>query len=80
MTANLPEPVPRCGRHGPMVLIPPARQDALARWCGVWYECAHPFPRCGSTVLFQSRELRAQLDEQRARSSTLNPATEGSGV
>lgn len=68
MTANLPEPLPRCPKHGTaLTLIPLSRQDALARWCGVWYECAHPFPRCGATVLFQSKELCAQLDEQRAR-------------
>lgn len=78
MTALPPEPLPRCTKHGTvMSLIPPSRQSELTRWCGVWYECAHPFPRCGNTFLFQSQELRAQLDEQRARCSTLNPATEG---
>jgi hypothetical protein len=68
VTANLPAPVPRCIKHGtPMSLIPPGRQDQIARWCGVWYECTHPFPRCGNTTLFQSVELRAQLAEQAAR-------------
>lgn len=68
MTANLPEPLPRCHTHGTaMALIPPSRQAALTRWCGVWYECNHPWPHCGNTFLFHSKELLAQLDEQRAR-------------
>jgi len=68
MPANLPAPVPRCSKHGtPMALIPPARQDRTARWCGVWYECTHPWPRCWNTHLFESVELRAQLAEQGTR-------------
>lgn len=68
MTETLPEPVPRCERHGPMRLRPLAGQTREQLWCGIWYDCAFPTFRCGTSTLIESKELRAQLAEQRARS------------
>ena len=69
---TLPAPVPRCEKHGPMTLRTPAGQTKEQSWCGVWYDCAFPEFRCGTSFLFESRELRAQLAEQRALLDT-NP-------
>lgn len=55
-------PIPRC----PVDEIPLTLRTGLsseARFCGTWYDC----PRCHYTVLLPSRELTAQLDEQRRR-------------
>lgn len=68
MTANLPEPVPHCEKHGPMTLRPLAEQSKETAWCGAWYDCrfAEHGHECSRSTLIPSKELRAQLDDQRA--------------
>lgn len=68
MTENLPEPIPRCVKHGPMTLRPAAGQTKEQLWCGTWYDCTFPEfgHKCSITVLIQSKELLAQLAEQAA--------------
>lgn len=62
MTPTLPMELPKCQTHGiQMVLRPLVHQTPEQKFCGAWYDC----PACTSTVLFQSPELRAQLDEMR---------------
>lgn len=63
---NLPQTLPRCAQHGEMMLRPVARQTRDSQFCGTWYDCQ----RCGSSVLFESPELQAQLAEQRAALAT----------
>ncbi|MFJ1757593.1 hypothetical protein [Kitasatospora sp. NPDC088134] len=56
----LPDPLPRCRRHGRMRLRPPGTREQ--EFCGVWYRCAAP--ECAATVLVASAGLRAQLAAQ----------------
>lgn len=74
--AQLPAPVPRCEKHGPMTLRPLAGQTKEQAWCGIWYDCAFPGLRCGASVLLESAELRAQLAEQAAGRALLDTLTE----
>lgn len=53
-----PRPVcPSSPDHGRLVLRDRVGTPEQA-WCGAWYDCADP--RCSSSVLFPSPELRAE--------------------
>ncbi len=52
---------PACKRHGATELRPLLRQTPEQRFCGVWYDCT----RCGSSVLYPSKELEAELRGER---------------
>ncbi|MFJ5927973.1 hypothetical protein ACIQF6_35800 [Kitasatospora sp. NPDC092948] len=56
----LPDPLPRCRRHGRMRLRPPETREQ--EFCGVWYRCAAP--ECAATALVASAGLQAQLAAQ----------------
>lgn len=60
---NLPAERPRCQRHGPMQLR--GGHTAEQQWCGTWYDCAAA--DCRTSTLLTSPALRAELDEQHAR-------------
>lgn len=51
--------------HGYMELRPLTNQTKEQQWCGVWYDCREA--HCRSSVLYQSKELKAQLAEQMHR-------------
>jgi len=53
----------RCPIHDiGMTPRPLSLQSKEARWCGAWWDC----PKCHSSILFESPELRSQLAQQRA--------------
>jgi len=68
-------PIPACDKHGPMTLVEPGTKEQA--FCGTWYACQNPRPRCGDSVLLMSRELITQLDEQRTPAGTSQPKGTG---
>lgn len=54
--------IPRCPQHK-IPLIHREHPSADAYFCGTWYDC----PQCAYSVLFPSKELTAQLTNQRER-------------
>lgn len=57
----------RCPQHPKvnMVQRPQSRQTKEQKFCGAWWDC--PEPGCGSSILFESPELRAQLAQMGRR-------------
>ncbi len=63
---SLPMVLPTCPsseEHGQLILRSQDYQTYEQKFCGTWYDC----PVCRSSVLFESPELKAQLDEQKDR-------------
>lgn len=55
--------IPKCPAHGESLILRVGRQSKESQFCGTWYDC--PVCRCGYSVLYPSKELRAQLARQR---------------
>ncbi len=57
--------IPRCPVDK-VPLILRERPSSESYFCGTWYDCPH----CHYSVLFPSKELTAQLNDQRKRAQT----------